>query len=201
MAKTPSTMLPLQTVLPAFVLPRASASAADGLGAPCSSAAFAGRPLVVMFICNHCPYVQHLRQDLAAFGATYQARGMGVVAINSNDVQAYPADAPPQMAQELAAAGYTFPYLFDADQQVARAFAAACTPDFYLFDAAHRLAYRGQYDSSRPGNGQPVDGADLRQACDAVLAAQSPSAVQHPSVGCGIKWRAGTPPAESKAPC
>ena len=157
MAKTPSTMLALGTPAPAFSLP-------DGSGHVTALADFVGKPLLVMFICNHCPFVIHIRRDLAAFGKAYQPRGLGIVAINANDVAKYPDDAPDKMVQEAKNAGYTFAYLYDATQKIAQAYQAACTPDFYLFDAHHRLAYRGQYDDSRPSNGKPVTGEDLRSA-------------------------------------
>lgn len=181
-------MLPLGTVAPDFSLP-------DPAGQLVSLADFAGRPaLLVMFICNHCPYVIHLRAGLARLGEDFQARGVGVVAINANDPSRYPADRPELMAEEVQLAGYTFPYLFDATQAVARSYRAACTPDFFLFDAARRLAYRGQFDDSRPGNGLPVTGRDIRVALEAILAGQTPAPQQKPSMGCNIKWRPGNEP-------
>jgi thiol-disulfide isomerase/thioredoxin len=146
--------------------------------------------LLVIFLCNHCPYVKHVRAALAALTREYQARGVAIVGINSNDATAYPEDSPARMVEEKAQAGYVFPYLYDESQQVARAYQAACTPDFFLFDKDRRLVYRGQMDASRPGNGKPNDGADLRAALDAVLAGQSPSSQQIPSMGCNIKWKA-----------
>jgi thiol-disulfide isomerase/thioredoxin len=145
--------------------------------------------LVVMFICNHCPFVKHLREALARFGEAAQTLGVGVVAISSNDAEAYPDDGPEAMAREKAEAGYTFPYLFDESQAVARAFEAACTPDFYLFDGQGRLVYRGQFDGSRPGNHVPVTGEDLMGAVEALVAGRPISADQHPSLGCNIKWK------------
>jgi peroxiredoxin len=184
MARTPSTMLPLGTPLPAFSLPDTVSgrrvSAADLRAAPA---------LLVMFLCNHCPYVKHVRAELAALGREYGARGVAIVAISSNDVVAYPADAPELMTVEAREAGYTFPYLYDESQEVARAFAAACTPDFFLFGPARTLVYRGQLDGSRPNSGVPVTGADLRAALDEVLAGGVPSEAQVPSLGCNIKWR------------
>lgn len=181
-------MLPLGTVAPDFSLP-------DPAGRLVSLADFTGHPaLLVMFICNHCPYVIHLRAGLARLGEDFQARGAGVVAINANDPNRYPADRPELMAEEVQLAGYTFPYLFDATQAVARSYRAACTPDFYLFDAARRLAYRGQFDDSRPGNGLPVTGRDVRAALEAILAGQAPAPQQKPSMGCNIKWRPGNEP-------
>jgi thiol-disulfide isomerase/thioredoxin len=157
---------------------------------------FAGSPaLLVMFICNHCPFVQHVRAELARLGREYAAKGVAVVAINSNDATKHPDDAPDRMKLEREQVGYTFPYLYDETQAVAKAYGAACTPDFYLFDRARELVYRGQLDDSRPGNGKPVTGKDLRAALDSVLAGRAPAAEQRPSVGCNIKWRAGNAPA------
>ncbi len=167
MVAVSSTMLPLGTPAPDFRLP-------DTDGKLVSLRDFQDAPaLLVMFICNHCPYVQHIRSALAVFAREYQARGLAIVAINSNDVASYPDDRPEKMAEEKEVAGYTFPYLFDESQEVARAYRAACTPDFYLFDRDPRLVYRGQFDDSRPGSGRPVTGADLRAAVDAVLAGRS----------------------------
>jgi thiol-disulfide isomerase/thioredoxin len=183
MVRTASTMLPLGTECPDFCLP----NVVDGVTV--SPGDFAGRPLLVMFICNHCPFVKHLRSALAEFGREYQAKGLGIVAVSSNDAVAYPDDAPDKMQDEAKAAGYTFPYLYDERQEVAKAFRAACTPDFFLFDSAGRLAYRGQFDDSRPSTGVPITGADLRAAADAVLAGRSVPAAQKPSIGCNIKWK------------
>jgi thiol-disulfide isomerase/thioredoxin len=156
---------------------------------------FQGAPaLLVVFLCNHCPYVKHIRHELARQGKEYQAKGVAIVGINSNDVAAYPDDSPELMVREKAEVGYTFPYLYDEAQQVARAYKAACTPDFYLFDRQGKLAYRGQFDSSRPGNAIPVTGGDLRAALGAVLAGGSPSGDQQPSMGCNIKWKRGNEP-------
>lgn len=183
MALTPSTMVELGTTAPDFSLP-------DTTGKTVSLSDFEGaRALLVMFICNHCPYVKHIRSELAKLGTDYQPQGVAVVAINSNDVESYPADSPEKMVVEAREAGYTFPYLFDETQAVAKAYQAACTPDLYLFDAGRRLVYRGQLDGSRPGNGIPVTGEDLRAALDAVLAGKPVSDEQRPSVGCNIKWR------------
>jgi len=143
-----------------------------------------------MFICNHCPFVKHVREELARLGRDYRSKGVEIVAINSNDVANYPDDSPEKMKDEVAQAGYTFPYLFDETQDVARAYEAACTPDFFLFDRRHQLVYRGQLDDSRPGNGVPVTGKDLRRAIDAVLAGQPVDQNQMPSMGCNIKWKA-----------
>jgi peroxiredoxin len=188
MAQTPSTMLPLGTVAPAFTLP-------DTTLQQVSLETFTGAPaLLVMFICNHCPFVKHLRSELAQLGRDYVAQGLGIVAISSNDADAYPADSPAKMIEEQQAAGYNFPYLFDGTQEVAKSYHAACTPDFYLFDKDRRLVYRGQFDDSRPSNGLPVTGKDLRAAIDAVLAGKPVSTEQRPSIGCNIKWRPGQEP-------
>ena len=189
MAQTPSTMTDLGSPAPHFNLP-------DAEGTTRSMADFAdARALVVMFICNHCPFVKHIADGLASFGKDYADRGVAVVAINSNDVAKYPDDAPDKMAEESRARGYVFPYLFDETQDVAKAYKAACTPDFFVYDAERRLAYRGQFDGARPKNGEPVTGADLRAAVDAVLAGDAPSAEQAPSIGCNIKWIPGNEPA------
>jgi len=183
-----STMLPLGTKAPSFRLP-------DTSGKQVSVSDFNGAPaLLVVFMCNHCPYVKHIRSGLAQLARDYQPRGVVVVGISSNDVANYPADSPAKMAEEAKAAGYTFPYLYDETQQVAKDYRAACTPDIFLFDEDQRLAYRGQMDDSRPSNGVPVTGKDLRAALDAVLAAKPVSAVQKPSIGCNIKWKPGNEP-------
>ena len=184
-----SQMLPLGTPMPAFAL----ADAVSGRNV--SSAELAGKPAVVAFICNHCPYVQHLRSELARFGRDSRERGVAMVGISSNDAATYPQDAPGPMAEEARQHGYVFPYLFDESQDVAKAFRAACTPEFYLFDSAGKLVYRGQFDDSRPGNGKPVTGADLRAAADAVLAARPVPPDQKASIGCNIKWKKGNEPA------
>jgi hypothetical protein len=158
-----------------------------------------------MFICNHCPFVKHIRHELARLGHDYLGRGVGVIAISSNDAERYPADGPERMAEEAAAAGYPFPYCYDETQEVAKAFRAACTPDFYVFDRDRRLVYRGQLDDSRPPpslppSGRdgaatiPVSGADLRAALDAVLSGQPVPVDQKPSIGCNIKWKPGNEP-------
>jgi thiol-disulfide isomerase/thioredoxin len=189
MVKTASTqMLALGAAAPDFSLPSTD-------GRTVKLADYRGRPLVVAFICNHCPFVKHVRAGLAAFGRDYAARGLGFVAINSNDVTDHPDDSPAKMQDEARAAGYVFPYLFDATQSVAQACKAACTPDFFVFDRNHALAYRGQFDGSRPGNDVPVTGEDLRAAADAVLAGKPVSGVQRPSLGCNIKWTKGKEPA------
>jgi len=183
-----STMLALGTHAPNFALP-------DTEGRMVSVRDFDGAPaLLVMFMCNHCPYVKHIRTALAALAREVQARGVAVVGINSNDIEAYPDDSPARMKEEAASAGYAFPYLFDENQEVARAYRSACTPDFFVFDRERRLAYRGQFDDSRPGNGIPVTGEDLRTALDAVLAGRPLSGQQRPSIGCSIKWKPGNEP-------
>ena len=189
MALTPSTMLPLGTSAPDFQLP-------DPGGKHFSLASFKDKPaLVVVFMCNHCPYVKHLRAGLAQAALDYAPRGAGFVAINANDAKNYPDDSPAKMTAEAQAAGYVFPYLVDEAQAVAKAYHAACTPDFFLFDRGRRLVYRGQFDASRPGNGIPVTGKDLRAALDAELAGVPPSTLQSPSMGCNIKWKRGNEPA------
>jgi len=188
MVRTPSTMLPLGTQAPDFELPNV-----DGRMVGLAEAA-GPRGTVVMFICNHCPFVKHVADHLAMVARDYASRGIGFVAISSNDVAAHPADSPEQMVREAEDRGYLFPYLYDETQEVAKAYHAACTPDFYLFDAESKLAYRGQLDSSRPGNDLPVTGSDLRGAIDALLAGRPPRDDQKPSIGCNIKWKAGHEP-------
>ena len=183
-----STMLPLGTLAPDFRLP-------DPSGKTFSLSDFKNAPAVlVAFICNHCPYVKHIRGGLAQLARDYQPRGVAVVGISSNDVSNYPADSPARMAEEAKAAGYLFPYLYDETQGIAKAYRAACTPDFYLFDKAQKLVYRGQLDDSRPGNNIPVTGRDLRAALDAVLAGKLVPANQKSSIGCNIKWKPGNEP-------
>ena len=182
MVKTASTMLQLGTRAPEFSLPDIDSSVV-------SLADFADKKgLLVVFMCNHCPFIKHLRKELAEFCNEYQGKGLGVVGISSNDVANYPDDSPEKMVEEATDAGYQFPYLYDESQEVAKAYKAACTPDFFLFDAGMALAYRGQFDDSRPGNDLPVTGADLRAACDQVLAGESVPVEQKPSIGCNIKW-------------
>ncbi|MEJ2009051.1 MAG: thioredoxin family protein [Acidobacteriota bacterium] len=188
MVDTPSTMVPLGTKAPTFRLP-------DTEGKYVSIDDFKSSPaLLVVFMCNHCPFVKHVLPHFAGLAKEYQDRGVGVVGIASNDVDTYPADAPEKMAELSKDMGFTFPYLYDESQQVAKAYGAACTPDFYLFDADRRLVYRGQMDDSRPGNGRPVTGADLRAAIDAVLEGRPVSEDQKPSIGCNIKWKPGNEP-------
>jgi len=150
--------------------------------------------LLVVFICNHCPFVKHVASELARLARDYQPQGLAMVGINANDTDAYPEDAPDKMVQEAQRQGYSFPYLLDSTQEVAKAYRAACTPDFFLFDQQRRLVYRGQLDDSRPGNGIPVTGKDLRAAIDAVLAGRPVPEPQRASIGCNIKWRPGNEP-------
>jgi peroxiredoxin len=181
-------MLPLGTKAPDFSLVNVDAQTV-------SLSDFADAPaLLVMFICNHCPFVKHVADQLAQLGRDYMPRGVAIVAINSNDVANYPADSPEQMVAEAEERGYPFPYLYDETQAVAKAYRAACTPDFFLFDANHELVYRGQLDSSRPDSGIPVTGEDIRAALDAVLAGKKPAADQRGSLGCNIKWAPGNEP-------
>jgi peroxiredoxin len=188
MVKTASTMLALGTKAPDFSLPNID-------GRVVSLSDFDGKDaLVVIFLCNHCPYVKHIADRLAQVASEYQNRGVAFVGISSNDVDGYPQDAPDQMVIEAEARGYTFAYLYDETQQVAQAYRAACTPDFFVFDRQHRLVYRGQFDSSRPGSETPVTGEDLCRALDAVLTGSPMPADQKPSIGCNIKWRPGMEP-------
>jgi peroxiredoxin len=188
MVMTASTMLPLGTEAPPFTLP-------DTTGQTISISDFDDADvLLVVFMCNHCPFVKHVIDDLVALAREYQGKGVAVVGINSNDVDGYPEDRPELMAKLAKEKGFTFPYLYDATQEVAKAYCAACTPDFFVFDRERRLAYRGQMDESRPGNDKPITGADLRAALDAVLTGQDAPDEQRPSIGCNIKWKAGNEP-------
>lgn len=188
MARTQSTMLPLGTHAPDFSLP-------DTDGSTVSRDDFVGkRGLLVIFLCNHCPYVKHVADGLKQLADDYLPKGIAVVGVSSNDAASYPDDSPEKMKQEKLARGYAFPYLFDETQEVARAYHAACTPDFFLFDGSHRLVYRGQMDDSRPSNGRPVTGTDLREAIDRLLADKPPLEHQTPSLGCNIKWIQGAEP-------
>ncbi len=177
-----SAMVALGTPCPDFTLP-------DPRGFRMSRDDARGRPLLVLFLCNHCPFVKHVRAEIAGIAREWIPRGISVAGISSNDPVSYPDDAPEKMAAEACDAGYCFPYLFDGSQEVARAFDAQCTPDCFLYDASHRLVYRGQIDDSRPKSAAPVTGADLRAALAAVLAGAAPIAEQKPSIGCSIKWR------------
>jgi peroxiredoxin len=188
MSLTPSTMLPLGTRAPGFRLP-------DTDGKIVTLDDFRDVPaLLVVFLCNHCPYVKHIRHQLSTLAKDYRDESVAVVGINSNDAANYPEDSPEMMAREKAAVGYIFPYLYDESQEVAKAYKAACTPDFYVFDKDQKLAYRGQMDGSRPGNAIPVTGKDLRAALDAVLSGKPVVDDQRPSIGCNIKWKRGNAP-------
>lgn len=189
-------MITLGTHAPDFSLP-------DTQGKTWQRADFSGRPLLVMFLSNHCPFVKHLAPALAELSqeladgtlGTLSAPGsIGMIGINANDVERYPADSPAAMKQEVEDRGYRFPYLFDQSQDVPKAYGAMCTPDFYLFDPDHALVYHGQFDGSRPTNSIPVTGADLRAAITALLSGEPPTPTQKPSIGCGIKWRPGNEP-------
>ncbi len=188
MVLTPSTMLPLGTKAPAFSLPNVD-------GRTVSLADFTGaKALLVVFMCNHCPYVIHVAPELAKLAAEYQAKGVAVVGINANDAASHPADSPEQMVHEVESRGYTFAYLYDETQEVAKAYHAACTPDFYVFDKNQQLVYRGQMDASRPNSGVPLTGQDLRAALNEVLAGKPAPVSQKPSIGCNIKWKPGGEP-------
>ena len=183
MARTPSTMAPLGGIAPDFALPDTEGKTVKLADLP------QGKPVLVMFICNHCPFVIHVRSELSALGREYSTKGVSIIAINSNDAVNYPQDSPEKMKIEKREFGYVFPYLYDESQSVAKAYAAACTPDFFLYDGERRLYYRGQLDDSRPGNGVPVTGKDLRDALDSVLLGAEAPRVQRPSMGCNIKWK------------
>jgi peroxiredoxin len=188
-----STMISLGTPAPFFKLP-------DVHGKTVSLGDFKTAPaLLVIFMCNHCPYVKHVQKALVSLIKEYQAKGVAVVGISANDPASHPEDGPQAMVKEAKAAGYTFPYLYDESQEVAKAYRAACTPDFFLFDKQRKLVYRGQMDSSRPGNNVPITGTDLRHALDAVLAGKAVPAEQRPSMGCSIKWKPGNEPEYQKA--
>jgi len=181
-------MLPLGTVAPDFSLP-------DTDGRTVSLSDFEEAPaLLVVFMCNHCPFVKHIQHELARLAGQYAERGVATVGINSNDVSTHPGDSREKMKEEKASVGYPFPYLYDESQATAKAYRAACTPDLYLFDAERKLVYRGQFDASRPGNDIPVSGQDLRLALDRLLAGEPVPEEHTPSVGCNIKWRAGNEP-------
>ncbi len=184
MARTPSNMIPLGTIAPDFTLPDTVSGKTVSLQDLKSDKA-----TLIMFICNHCPFVKHVDEQLVALAKDYQAKGVSFIAISSNDAENYPQDGPELMKEEAAKLGYSFPYLYDKSQEVAKAYDAACTPDFYVFDKDLKCAYRGQLDSSRPGNGLPVTGSDLRAALDEILDNREVSAPQIPSIGCNIKWK------------
>lgn len=187
MAQTPSTMVPRGTAMPAFNLP-------DPDGTIYSSEQYAGKPLLVVFMCNHCPFVKHVAAKFAERAKEYQNLGVSVVAIMPNDLTDHPEDGPEYMKSFARQHGMSFPYLFDESQEVAKSFQAACTPDFFLYDSDHKLVYRGQFDSSRPGNDEPVTGDDLTEAVKNLVAGKPISDDQLPSVGCGIKWKPGNAP-------
>jgi peroxiredoxin len=190
MALTPSTMLPLGTKAPDFQLPDVVS------GETISLDTFAGKQaLLVMFICRHCPFVKHVQTQLAQIGKDYANSDVSIVAISANDAANYPDDAPDKLKEMAKELGFTFPFCYDESQETAKAYTAACTPDFFLFDADRKLVYRGQLDDSRPGNNEPVTGKDLRTALDAVLASQTVTPDQKPSIGCNIKWKQGNEPA------
>ncbi len=190
MARTPSQMIDLGTEAPNFELPDVVSGKTIGLDDFPDAKGF-----MIAFICNHCPFVQLIRHELARYGREYTEKGIAVIAINSNDIAAHPEDGPDAMRDDARRFGYAFPYCLDEDQSVAKEYQAACTPDLYLFDADRKLVYRGQFDGSRPGNDVPVTGEDLRAATDALLAGQSIPADQKASLGCNIKWRPGNEPA------
>jgi peroxiredoxin len=194
MVRTPSTMLALGTAAPDFSLVNVDSKTVSLADFHDSNG------LLVMFICNHCPYVKHVASELARLGQEYTAKGVGIVAVNSNDVASYPADSPEQMVAEAEERGYVFPYLYDEMQEVAHAYHAACTPDFFLFDKNKKLVYRGQLDASRPDSGIPVTGEDLRAALETMLAGKPPLEKQTPSLGCNIKWKAGNEPSYFGSP-
>ena len=188
MVRTPSTMVPIGTRAPEFQLP-------DPDGREWSLEDFPdARGLLVVFLCNHCPFVKHLRYGLADFAREYEPKGLAIIAINSNDAHAQPDDSPEKMREEIVIVGYTFPYLVDETQEVAKAYGAACTPDFFLYDGERALVYRGQFDDSRPSTDAPVTGNDLRAAADALLEGRDVPVAQVPSIGCNIKWKAGNSP-------
>jgi peroxiredoxin len=189
MAMKESTMLALGTPMPSFALPDVRSRKII------NPETFQNKSsLLVMFICRHCPYVVHVQEELTKLAQDYQEKDLGILAISSNDVSGYPADAPPRLQEMAEQLGWKFPYCYDETQAVAKAFTAACTPDFFLFDRQRQLVYRGQLDESRPGNGKPVTGQDLRAALDAVLSGQPVSSQQRPSAGCNIKWKPGNEP-------
>lgn len=184
MAQTPSNMMPLGTQAPELTLPDTVS------GKDLSLQGLKGEnATVVMFICNHCPFVKHIEPELVKLGRDYPAKGVGIIAISSNDVNNYPEDSPEKMKSLALSLGYNFPYLYDESQQVAKAFDAACTPDFYIFDKDLKCVYRGQLDDSRPGNDIPLTGNDLREALNSILSSKQVSSIQKPSVGCNIKWK------------
>lgn len=187
MAKTESTMLKLGSKVPKFNLKNFDGSFVE-------IDQYKNKSLFIMFICNHCPFVKHLEHKLAELGNLYLQKGVGVIAINSNDPVDYPEDSPEKMKEKVKELGYKFPYLFDSDQEIAKKFQAACTPDFYIFDKNHELVYRGQFDDSRPGNNIPVTGKNIIEALDALIIGKKINSDQKPSLGCNIKWKSGNEP-------
>ena len=188
MARTPSTMQELGTQAPLFELIE------PATGKKIALSQFAGKPVLIAFISNHCPYVINLKEALVNFANEYQEKGLQLIAINANDIENYPDDSPDKMIEDVKQYGYSFPYLFDESQEIAKAYQAACTPDFFIFDAEHKLFYRGQFDDSRPNSGVPVTGEDMRVAADALLSGQPAPTEQKASLGCNIKWKAGNEP-------
>lgn len=188
MAKTASTMLELGTAAPHFSLPNPISKSSISLSD------FKDTPLLVVFSCNHCPFVLHIIQPFVDFAREYQAKGLSIVMVNANDVEKHPDDSPQNMVELSQQFNFSFDYLFDETQRVASAYRAACTPDFFLFNDKHQLVYRGQFDDSRPGNNNPVNGLDLRQAVDTLLKGQPVAENQKPSMGCNIKWKTGNEP-------
>ncbi|HBS26576.1 MAG TPA: thioredoxin family protein [Gammaproteobacteria bacterium] len=188
MSKTPSTMLELGSQAIDFSLPDPSTNTSVSL------TDFAGQPVLVAFICNHCPYVIHIMDEFSAFAKEYGEKGLKIIAINANDVENYADDSPEKMVEFVKQYNLNFPYLFDETQETAKAYTAACTPDFFMYDTAGKLVYRGQFDAARPKSDTPVNGADMRAAADALLAGNAPDSDQIPSLGCNIKWKAGNEP-------
>lgn len=193
MVLTPSTMLALGTPAPDFMLPDVVSGKTVALDSFADKKA-----LLVMFICRHCPYVQHVKEELARIGRDYLPQGLGIVAVSANDAAHYPDDAPERLKEMARELGFNFPFCYDESQETAKEYSAACTPDFFVFDGKRRLCYRGQLDDSRPGSGKPVTGRDLRAALDAALEGKPPPADQKPSIGCNIKWKQGNEPAYFK---
>lgn len=190
MALTPSTMVALGSKAPDFSLPEVVT------GKTLSLKNFSGKKgLLVMFICQHCPYVQHIKEELARLGRDYHSKDLAIVAVSSNDAQNYPGDSPDQLKEMAIELGFTFPFCYDETQSAAKAYKAACTPDFFLYNQDRKLVYRGQLDDSRPGNGKPINGQDLRKGVDALLNNQPIDSYQKPSMGCNIKWKQGNQPA------
>ncbi|MEL6856199.1 MAG: thioredoxin family protein [Cyanobacteria bacterium J06607_13] len=190
MVRTESTMLPLGTAAPSFRLEDVTS------GKTITLDTFADKKgLLIMFICQHCPFVKLVEDELGKIGQDYAAQGVGILAISANSIETHPQDDPDNMREQVKRASFNFPYAYDATQAVAKSYTAACTPDFFLFDSDFKLAYRGQLDDARPGNGQPVNGKDLRAALDQLVAGDAIPTQQKPSIGCNIKWAPGNEPA------